>query len=240
MDIIICGAGEVGSHAAEVLAATGHDVIVIDNRTDRLQAIADTMDVATLHGNCASAAILREAHTDDADLLLATTESDEVNLLTAISSKSLGVKRCIARVHHQAFFEQKGLNYQKRFGVDRLICPEYSSALGIAGILRNPGVLAIEKFAGGSIEMQEFKVSSKAVAIGKPLGELDMPTGSRVASVLRNAYAFIPNAGSVIESDDIIILVGNSEVFQKALKLFRQTYTLSLHDALPIYRKSVV
>ena len=92
MNIIICGAGSVGSHAAEVLAPAGHNITVIDQNELRLSMIEETMDVRTLVGDCASAEILVEAGAGKAELLLGTTDCDEVNLLAASISKGLGAK----------------------------------------------------------------------------------------------------------------------------------------------------
>ena len=98
MNVIICGAGEIGSHAAKVLADGGSSLTVVDVRADLLQGIEDTHDVATLKGNCANADVLKEAGASGAGLVLAATNSDEVNLLTASVAKALGARRCIARV----------------------------------------------------------------------------------------------------------------------------------------------
>ncbi len=220
MKITICGAGQVGSKAAEALSAAGNDITVIDQDAARLGALADALDIATYCGNCAQADVLRETGIASADLLVATTNLDEVNLLTAMISKKLGAAKTIARVHHGPFFEQRGLNYEQDLGIDRLICPEYSTALAIAGTLRNPGAMAIESFARGAIQMQQLPVSKDAPAIGKPLAKLALPSGSRLAAITRNREAFIPEAASTVEDGDTVILVGNPIAFQEARKLF--------------------
>ncbi len=179
------------------------------------------MDVRTLSGNCADASVLIDAGVANADLLLATTSSDEVNLLSANIAKGVGVGKSIARVHHRAYFDQRGIDYVKHLGIDQVICPEFSTALEIARTLRNPGALAIENFAQGRIEMQEFPVDPSAKAVGKSLIDLHLPAGSRLAAITRNGQAFIPQGTTTIEVDDTIILVGNSQVFQDTRKLFR-------------------
>ncbi len=220
MNIVICGAGQVGSHAAEALAADGHEITVIDIDPARLRAIADTMDVATYNGNAAEAEVLREAGGEGADLVLAATQHDEVNLLAATVAKKVGATKCIARVHHGSFFENRGLNYEQQLEIDRLICPEYSTALAIASTLRNPGALAIENFAHGEIQMQQFPVANDATAIGKPLAELGLKPGTRLAAITRNREAFIPEATSTVERGDTVILVGNEAEFHETRKLF--------------------
>ena len=222
MDIVICGAGMVGTHAAEVLAGSGHSITVIDAVHERLEFIEDTMDVRTLTGNCANAAVLQEAGGSHSDLILAATTSDEVNLLSASIGKGIGARKTIARVHHGAYFEQHGMDYQNHFGIDRLICPEFSTAQEIARTLRNPGALAAEDFAGGLIQMQELPVSEEAPAVGKKLYEVTLPRGARVTAVTRNKESFIPEANTVLDSGDTIVLVGDREVFQESRKVFHR------------------
>ncbi|MBT8484227.1 MAG: Trk system potassium transporter TrkA [Phycisphaerales bacterium] len=220
MNIIICGAGEVGSHAAEVLATSGTSITIIDVDANRLRAIEDRLDVATYVGNCARADVLAAGGCSSADLLLAATDRDEVNILSASMAKGLGTRTTIARVHHAEYFEQRAFDYLDHLRIDRMICPEYSTALAIARTLRNPGALAIEDFARGAIEMQEFPVSRKASAIGRSLPDLGLPSGARLAAITRKGGSFIPDASSTIEEGDVVILVGNSAIFQDARKLF--------------------
>ena len=220
MNIIICGAGQVGTYSAEFLAKADHDITVVDSDPARLKTIADTMDVATCAGNAAQAEILREAGGADADLVVAATDRDEVNLLSAAVAKAIGTAKTIARVHHNSFFSNRGLDYEKHLGIDRLICPEYSTAQAIASKLRNPGALAVENFARGAILMQQLPVAPTATAIGKPLSELALKTGTRLAAITRGGDAFIPDASSTVQAGDHVILVGNKRAFQEARKLF--------------------
>ena len=221
MNIVICGGGEVGAHASEVLAHAGHNITVIDQEASRLRKIEDTMDVRTLAGNCADASVLIDAGTGKADLLLAATNRDEVNLLSASVAKGVGAAQSIARVHHRAYFDQRGIDYVQHLGIDQVICPEHLAALEIARTLRNPGALAIENFAQGRIEMQEFPVDPSSKAVGKTLIDLSLPSGARLAAITRHGQAFIPQGTTIINAEDTIILVGNSQVFQDTRKLFR-------------------
>ncbi|HRP62233.1 MAG TPA: Trk system potassium transporter TrkA [Phycisphaerales bacterium] len=222
MNIIICGAGEVGSHTAEVLAAQGHDITIIDYNEDRLRSVGELMDVGTLHGNATDAEILREAGAEKADLLVAATDQDEINLLTAMIAKAVGVKKTIARVHRGAFFEGRGLDYRQTLNIDQLICPEYSTATAIARMLRNPAALAIEHFAEGRIDMQEFPVSEGAPALDIPLMTLKLPRGTRLAAVARGKDVFVPDGNTVILKGDRVILVGNDDAFYEARRMFHR------------------
>lgn len=222
MRIVICGAGEVGAHTARVLTEHDHEITVIESSADRLAAITDQIDVSTLQGSAVDSRVLRDAGVADADLLVACTSQDEINLLAATIAKKMGAKRSLARMHHRAFLDDAKFDYAEQLGIDRLICPDQATALAIARTLRNPAALAIEDFGGGAIEMQEFVVTDGAKAIGRPLSDVGVPAGVRLAGVKRSAFAFIPEASTVLEPNDTVILVGNSGVFHEARALFRE------------------
>ncbi len=238
MNVVICGGGQVGSHAAELLTNEGHAVTVIDRSAERLRTITETLDVRTLEGSASDARALKEAGVADADLIVAATNFDEINLVAASIGAAMGAKRSIARVHHSAFLGQSDLHYERHFGVDRLLCPEYSTATAIARSLRNPAALAIENFAGGRIDLHEFSVSANAPAIGRPLAKVSMPGHSRLAAVSRNNKVFLPEAGTELQAGDRIVLVANSEVFDEARRQFRtekpQRKTVVLQGGTPM------
>ncbi len=220
MNIIVCGAGHVGSHAAELLATSGHDVVVVDRNETRLRRIEEALDLQTLHGQAATAETLKLAGADKADLVVAATSLDETNLFCASISKGLGAGATIARVHHSTYFAQRDLDYKAHFGIDHLICPEFTTARAIAQTIRNPAAIAIESLAKGQIEMQEFPVSHGAAADGQQLSQLRLPEGSRLATVQKEGKVFIPQADTVVEEGDVVILVGNHDIFDDARKLF--------------------
>jgi len=224
MNVIICGAGEVGTHAAEVLGDAGHDITVVDNAPAKLAAIEETLDVRILEGNCANADVLIEAGADDPEgALVAATSFDETNLLTCAVARGLGIGKTIARVHHSAYFRKRGLDYESHLGITRLICPEFSASQEIASTLRNPASLYIESFGEGHIEMQEFRVTRGAAAVDKALIDLGLPRGVRVAAVKQGDQVSLPVATTVFKEGDRVILVGNVEVFQEGRKLFQRT-----------------
>ncbi|MEE9295480.1 MAG: Trk system potassium transporter TrkA [Phycisphaerae bacterium] len=221
MNIVIGGAGSVGRHLAEVLAVAGNNVTIIDSDPATLQSLGDELDVGTLRANCAHGSALREAGVADADMFIAATNNDEVNLLSASVAKLLGAKRCVARIHHRAYFDSAALSYARHLKIDHLICPEYATAVAIARTLRNPGSLAVENFARDQIQMQELKVSDDAKALGVPLSDLNLPKGVRIATVTRAEQSFIPEASTAIAQGDIVTLVGGKANFEAARRLLQ-------------------
>ena len=220
MNVIIAGAGEVGGHAAEVLSAAGHSVTVIDVSAERLRSLDDTLDVRTLVGHCAHFGVLHEAGVERCDLMIATTQVDEINLLAAALAKAAGTRKTIVRVHHTANFALRGMPYAEQLGIDELICPEHLTSLAIARTFRNPGFIALEEFGRGKLLMQRFAVADGAPAVGKKLSEVSLPTNTRVATVESSAGYAIAHADTAVVTGDFVTLIGASGAFESARKLF--------------------
>lgn len=218
MKILICGMGEVGTHSTEFLNKGGRSITAVDSDPAKLRTIADTMDVSVLQGNCASAAVLREAGAATADLVLATTDNDEVNIVTASLAKALGAKRTVAHIRHATYFDQSDVDYENHFGIDHIVCPQYATAAAIARSLRNPAAIAIEHFARGRIDMHEVSLKDNASSIGKPLSQIQLPQGTRIASVSRAGQAFIPGRDTVLQDGDRLVLIGDTDVFDDMLR----------------------
>ena len=220
MNIIICGAGEVGRHAAEVLGASGNNVTIIDRQPAKLAAIEQALDVRTLVGNGTHADVLHEAGCANAGLFMAATSSDEINLLSASIASAAGADRTVARVHHSAYYAQHGLDYAQHLGVDHLVCPENTTALAIAQTLRNPGALAVERFARGRIEMQQLPVTDGAAGLGAPLAQLKLPGSVRVVAIEHDGRTTIPDGSAVVASGDVITIVADVDTFDRGRKMF--------------------
>ena len=221
MRIVICGAGEVGSHAAEVLDKDqANSTTVIDKDVDRLSSIEEWLDGATLEGNCVQADILLEAGIASADAIVAATDCDEVNLLTATLAKSLGVKKAIARVHDFDYINGSAeFDYSKALHIDQLICPEFSTSMEIAQTLRNPIAQKVEAFARGQVQMQQFRIGKKCRVLGCPIKDMNLPAGARIAAIFRGGEVQIPDPNSVIDVDDEVVLVADADVYDTAQKI---------------------
>ncbi len=223
MEIIISGAGEVGTHAAEVLSEAGHAVTIIDVNAGRLGAVGEAHDVRTLQGSGTNAEVLREAGCAEADLFIGATDVDELNLLSCAIARKVGVGRCIARVHHGLYFEDRGLDYAAALGIDDLVCPEYSTAAAVAQALLSPAVVAIEQFALGKIDVQQLEVDPDAPATKLPLAQLRLPRSARVVLVAGKETAYIPGAQTVVVPGDTVMLLANSDEMVEAREAFKKT-----------------
>ena len=203
MNIIIAGNGKVGSTLTRLLSAEGHDVTLIDTDPRVLEASQEKYDVMAVHGNCATMDTLQQAGVKEAELLIAATSADEVNLLCCTTAHGLNPKlHTIARIRNPEYTNQI---YKMRdiFGLSMLINPERQAASEIERLLKYPGFLRRDVFAKGRTEIVELRIDSKSKLCGVQL--MDMPGIIKcrvlVCAVLRNGQAMVPNSGTFTFQD---------------------------------------
>ena len=211
MRVIVAGAGEIGSYIAERISADDHDVTVIDSDEERARQVGEELDVQVLCGSAASAKVLKEAGVAEADLFVAMTESDDTNLVCASVARKLGAKRTVARADEVVYRKADEISYAEHFQVDDLVSPEMLTALELASMVRNPGVLAVEHFARGTLEVQQLRADRGAKNVGTVLQELELPEGVRIGSIHRGDEIIIPTGMDQVEHNDLITLIGKTE-----------------------------
>ena len=200
----------MGFTLAEHLSREEHDVTIIDTSDDALQKASDTLDVMCIKGNGASLTALKEAGTDTADLLIAVTNLDEVNMVCCLTGKRLGAKYTIARVRNFEYTAAQGM-LKMSMGIDLLINPENDTAVEISRILRFPSAANIETFYRGRVELMSFRAREEDFFIGQPLSALsrrvrDLPILFCAAE--RNEEVLIPDGSFVPRVGDKLYLIG--------------------------------
>ena len=210
MKIIIVGDGKVGFTLAEHLSREEHDVTIIDTSDNALQKASDTLDVMCIKGNGASLTALKEAGADTADLLIAVTNLDEVNMVCCLTGKRLGAKYTIARVRNFEYTAAQGM-LKMGMDIDLLINPENDTAVEISRILRFPSAANIETFYRGRVELMSFRAREEDFFIGQPLSALsrkvrDLPILFCAAE--RNEEVLIPDGSFVPQVGDKLYLIG--------------------------------
>ena len=229
--IVICGAGEIGRYASEVLANEGYDICVVDISNAKLQAIEENVDITSIVGSCCLPDTILKARVDTCDTLIAATDSDEVNLLTAAIAKRKGAKKVIARIHDKDFLHADKFCFIQGFGIDHLICPEKLTSEGIVANLADPAVLEVETFDRHSLEMHRYRVPEDSPSIGIMLSEMDLPHGVRLAVVSRQGSgAFIPEAKTMLVAGDIVTIISSKGQFQATQRLFSQSKSQARKD----------
>lgn len=221
MKIVIIGGGSVGSAITAQLAGEGHDITVIDESFGVLTEMSNTNDVYGVVGNGADISILKKADIDKADLVIAVTNSDEVNILCCTASKKLGAKHTVARVRKPEYSELMQL-LKSDMNLSMTINPELAAAKEIYRTLRFPSAAKIDTFCRGRVELAEFVVSADSPIAGQTLNDLRNKLNIKflVCGVLRGGEAVIPSGFFKIEAGDrLFITIPDEEVtaFFKAI-----------------------
>ena len=225
MKIVIVGDGKVGSTIANQLSIEGHDVIVIDNNSTVLSHSGNTMDVFCIEGDGATVSVLREAGVQNADVLIAATSADEVNMICCLLAKKLGAKNTIARVRNPEYFAQMYL-IKDELGLSMSVNPELAAATEISRLLRFPSAIKIEPFARGRVEMVELKIPENSPLDGMPLWAIykEFQVKILICAVQREDEVFIPSGDFVLNSGDKInITASHVEIanFFRSIGIFR-------------------
>lgn len=220
MNIIIAGDGKVGSMLTRQLSNEGHNITVIDSNARVLASTVERYDVIAVHGNCASMEVLQEAGVKDADLLIAVTSADEVNLLCCSTAHALNPKlHTIGRIRNPEYTEQI---YRMRnvFGLSMVINPENQTASEIDRLLKFPGFLRIDTFAKGRTEIVELKVTAGSKLCNVKLMDLRSIVHCQVlvCAVLRNGVASAPKGDFVLREGDRVFFTALSQNLTTLLK----------------------
>jgi len=211
MRIVVMGAGTVGTSIANQLCEEGHSVTVVDHNPTNTRRVNNELDVRVVTGSAAQSSVLFQAEVAGADLALAVTGGDEVNMIAASMAKAMGARRAVARVYAPVFRDLSTFDYQHHFGIDRLLSIEHLSAMELAREIRHPGAVAVENFARGELEMQELAVSQETSAVGVALRDLELPAGVRIGSIFRNGKMTIAQAADSAALGDRITLIGTRD-----------------------------
>ena len=220
MRIVVLGAGTVGTSIAELLCQNRHSVTVVDNDPVYIRQLNAELDVRAINGSASQSSVLFQADVLGADLCLAVTGDDEVNILAASMAKEMGARRTFARVYAPVFRDMSTFDYQRHFKIDRLLSLEQLSAMELARGIRHSGSVIVENFARGELEVQELSVDQKTESTGVPLKKLNLPQGVRIGSISRGERMWIAGAEDTIEVGDRMTLIGNREDIDELKDLF--------------------
>lgn len=210
MNIIIIGDGKVGYTLAEHLAQEDHNITIIDKNEEALRRADESLDVMCVKGNGARISVLLEAGIEEADILIAVTSRDEMNMVCCLTAKRLADVRTIARIRDPEYFEEYSA-LRENMGIDMIINPEYSAAYEIAKILQFPSAINVENFFGGKVRMAEFRIKeSDQLLLGKPLFKIAerLPKNILFTAVERGDEIIIPNGDFEFQVGDLLYIMG--------------------------------
>lgn len=258
MRIVIVGAGEVGTHLARMLSKSNHDIVLMDEDAEKLQPIANQVDLLTMTGFPNSFRDLQDAGVSKADLFIAVTPFEDRNVVSSIIAKNLGAKRTVARVNNGEFLNEKNRARITHFGVDEVIYPENLAAKEIVRSIKQVGTREMIEFSGGKLILLGIKIRNNAPVVNKTLEDISaMNKDIRAVAINRGTKVFVPHGKHMILNGDIvffittksnlnlifeisgkqifevknIMILGGSRIAQKAVEKLGDQYNIKIIEA---------
>ena len=226
MKIIILGAGQVGGTLAENLSNEQNDITVIDTDAQRLRELQDAIDIKTVVGKGSYPHVLHAAGADDADMLIAVTNSDETNMVACqIAFALFRTPKKISRIRSSAYLKQKELFKSDAFAIDYLISPEQVVTNYIKRLLEYPGTLQVLDFADEKVQLVAVRAHHGGPLIGQQLRMLKehMPSAdTKVAAIYRRGQSLLPTGDTVIEVDDEVFFIAAKNNIKKVMSELRR------------------
>ena len=226
MNIIICGAGRVGFTISKLLSEQGHSITVIDLSSEDIQKISDTLDVKVILGKATYPSILEKANASEADMIIAVTRNDEINMLICqIAFSIFNIPKKIARIRSQDYLNPKYTNvYNKEnLPIDVIISPEIEIAKSIQQKLEAPGALDSVPFAENKIRLLEILIKDNCSLINVKLNEITKKfpkLDANIIGIIRDNKFIIPKKNDAINQEDKIYVIINSSQMAETLDAF--------------------
>lgn len=226
MKIIVLGAGQVGSSVAEVLAKEANDITVVDTDAQKLQDLQDRLDIRTVQGQAAYPEVLGRAGGEDADMIIAVTNQDEINMVACQVAYTLfHTPTKIARVRGVEYLSHPQLFTQEALPIDVLISPEQLVTEYVQRLIEYPGALQVLDFADGRVQLVAVRAYHGGPLVGQELKTLreHMPgIDTRVAAIFRRGMPIIPEGDTVIEVDDEVFFIAAKRHIRVVMKELRR------------------
>lgn len=228
MQIVIVGGGKVGTALVRSLSQEDNNICIVDIKPDVVRQLATEYDVMGMVGNGSSYGVLKEAGIETADLLIAVTEHDELNLLCCVIARKASKCQTIARVRNPIYSQEKRF-LQRELGLSMIINPEQTAASEIASLLGFPSAHGIDSFAGGKVEMIRFKIPAESKLEGKTLRDVNAMIGGDflICAVDRDGQVSIPDGNFIMRAGDVVSMVTS----RKSAKQFFEKINMNTNRA---------
>ena len=222
MKIIIIGAGEVGFYIAQKLSEENHDVVIIDKSQEMIKRINENLDVYTLLGSGTSPKILKQSGIEAANMLIAATDSDEINLISCLLAKKFNRRMFkVARIKNEEYLEEKELLSGDILGIDHIINPQSVMVETILKLMEIPGASDVIDFAEGKIKLIGFTIPADSPFCDRRLLSLKELKGKLlIGAIARDNQVMIPKGTDVIKANDLVYVVVKNEDLNHSLELF--------------------
>ncbi|MBR5913810.1 MAG: Trk system potassium transporter TrkA [Selenomonadaceae bacterium] len=215
MRVVIIGAGKLGYTIAELLSSEQIEVIVVDKDENQLTAVKETLDVMTINKSGTNPTTLDDPDINRAEVFIAVTDIDEVNMVACFLAKKHGIKHTIARIRDMQFMGEAREYVKQHFDIDLMVNPELIAANEIYRILMTPAALNVDDFAGGKIRLFETKVSKRSKLANIPLKDLKLPAGVLAGLIHRDHRMIIPHGDDFLQVHDNAYFIGFPDAIEK-------------------------
>lgn len=216
MRVIISGGGSIGRAVAQTLVNAGHDVVLVEEEKEVCERLATELDTIVICGDATRPDILEKAEVDKADLVLALSGNDQMNLITALVAREYGAKRVILKLDDPEFN-----NVCRKLGVEEIVNPKIATAKHIADMAKRPHALEVSTLVGGSLRVFSATVQQDEMA-GKRIADLDLPGDSLVAVIERDSEYFVPKGGFKILPGDKLTIICEEKTLEVLEEQFGQ------------------
>ncbi len=234
MRVVIIGAGKLGYTIAQLLSSEQIEVVVVDKDENQLTAVNDNLDVMTINKNGTNPVTLEDPDINGADILIAVTSTDEVNMVACILAKNHGIKHTIARIRDMQFMGEAKEYVKKNFDIDLMINPEMIAAQEIYRILMTPAALNVDDFADGKIRLFETKIKKHSLLANIPLKDLKLPQGVLAGLIHRDHRMIIPHGDDSFQIHDSAYFIGFPDAIEKFSTNFMQSNSRPLERVIII------
>lgn len=221
MNIIIAGAGEVGTHLAKMLSIEYHDIVVIDPDSQKLAQLTSSADLIVVEGSATTISGLKEANVKKADLFIAVTSSENANILSATLAKKLGAKKVIARIDNNEYLLPNNKELFLNLGVDSLIYPEKLAAREVISLLGHTSSTEFVDFSGGKLSLAVFRLEEDAPVIDQTLFQTikdNKDLEFRAVAIAREGETIIPRGSDQFKVNDLVYVITNKSGVQEMLE----------------------
>lgn len=226
MKIVILGAGQVGKTVSESLASEANDITLVDRQSEALKDIQNRLDVRTVIGYAAHPDILARAGLEDADLLLAITNSDETNIVACQAARFVfNTPKCLARIRSQEYLSHPGLFESHAVPIDYVISPEQLVTTYIKHVIEKPGILQAVDFADGKVQLVVVRADLGGTLVGRELHEFtkrSLKDRARVLAIFRGKQTILPDDATVVEAGDEVLVAAARRHVADAVIAFRR------------------
>lgn len=222
MKIVIIGAGEVGFHLAKALSEENFDTTVIDIAPEKCTRVSENLDVMVIQGNGASPEIVREAEVGKADMLIAVTRIDEVNLITSQLAHELGAKKIIARLRNTEYTSKDTVIHPEKFGIDKVIHPEKAACKEILNLVQQLSATSVVDFENGRLQLIGVRLDNGCSIHGRSLRDLRIENSDfsfSAVAVLRGRKTIIPHGDFEFRESDICYFLVKRQSVKKVLEM---------------------